>query len=100
MLKDHIWEAFELAEANERTVDIGVDMLACNLDNPPGAYFFGGADRLDYPALREVWSHLNEDARAEARTEAKALIRAHYDELCAAFAARDRERFEAILHAE
>jgi len=97
MLKDYLWEIFGLADANDKPVDIGIDLLAHNLEHPDGPVFYAGADGLDYATLREQWAMLTEEEKAAAKNEAWEIIRTRDEALCAAFAARDREAFRALL---
>lgn len=74
MLKKYIYEIFEIAMANDQTVDAGLDMFTTNLDRLPGAHFFEGAVGLDYAPLYEQWAALDKAARAKARREVTGLV--------------------------
>jgi hypothetical protein len=51
-LRNYLWEALEIAAANNKTLDIGLDMLATNIKR--GFAVYDGA-ALDWPGLQEQW---------------------------------------------
>ena len=97
MLKNYIWEIFELAEAHDTPVDIGVDMLVTNLENREGSFFYEGADGMDYDTARAKWETLTPAEKTEAKNEAGKLIREKYEALCGAFREKDKAAFLAAL---
>lgn len=97
MLKNHIWEIYELSAANDKPVDIGVDMLATNMENREGSFFYEGAAELDYAAATAQWETMTPEEKAAAKNEANKLIHDHYEALCAAFNEKDKAAFLAVL---
>ena len=97
MLKNYIWEIYELSAANDKPVDTGVDMLVVNLEDREGSFFYEGATDMDYAAATAHWETLTPEEKAEAKNEVRAIIQKHYAALCAAWCERDRDAFEGVL---
>ena len=97
MLKNYLWECFELAEFNEMPVDVGIDLLTHNLDHLGDSVFYWGAPGLDYVPMAAQWELMTPQERSEEKLEAVSAVRGHYAQLCAAWAARDRAAFDAAL---
>ena len=100
MLKNHLWEVYELAQANDRPVDIGLDLLVHNLENLDGPVFYPGAPELDYAPLAAKWETMTPEEKAADKNEARAILRDKYDALCAAWREHDREAFEAVVNGD
>lgn len=97
MLKNYLWECFELAESNEKPVNVGVDLLAHNLDHLGDSTFYFGAPELDYVPMAAQWENMTPYEQMEEKNEAISAVRGHYSELCAAWMAQDRAAFDAAL---
>lgn len=103
MLKNYLWEIFEVAQ-EERTDG---DNLVGDLESAPNFFVAGitgnpqhqykALSEIDVPAAKAKWEALDAAAQAKEYDEVGKIIDRNYKALCAAFAEGNREKFRAIV---
>lgn len=104
MLKNYLWEIFEVAR-EERTDG---DNLVGDLESAPNFFVAGitgnpkhqykALSEIDVPAAKAKWEALDAAAQAKDYDEVGRIIDDNYKALCTAFVAGDREKFQSIVN--
>ena len=104
MLKNYLWEIFEVAR-EERTDG---DNLTGDMEIAPNLFVEGitgnpqhqykALSEIDVPAAKAKWEALDAAAQAKEYDEVGKIIDRNYKALCAAFVAGDREKFLSIVN--
>ena len=104
MLKNYLWEIFEVAR-EERTDG---DNLTGDMEIAPNLFVEGikgnpqhqykALSEIDVPAAKAKWEALDAAAQAKEYDEVGKIIDRNYKALCAAFVASDREKFQSIVN--
>lgn len=103
MLKNYLWEIFEVAR-EERTdgdnfvgeVDAGPDLFVAGIMGSP-QHQYKILSKIDVSAAKAKWEAMNEADRAKDYDEVGKIIDRNKKALCAAFTAGNREKFRAIV---
>lgn len=94
MLKNHLWEIFEVAEKHGVATQSAEDMFRGDLR--AGTNENTGLD-LDWPALHIQWLELGNAGQDAANKDVAEVIKSKYNLLASAWLSGDRDRFEAIV---
>ena len=104
MLKNYLWEIFEVAR-EERTDG---DNLTGDMEIAPNLFVEGikgnpqhqykALSEIDVPAAKAKWEALDAAAQAKEYDDVGKIIDRNYKALCAAFVAGDREKFLSIVN--
>lgn len=104
MLKNYLWEIFEVAR-EERTdgdnltgdMEIAPNLFVEGIKGNPQHQYKALAE-IDVPAAKAKWEALDAAAQAKEYEEVGKIIDRNYKALCAAFVAGDREKFLSIVN--
>ena len=79
-LIEYVNEIFDIATANDKPIDVGMDMFINNIEDAERAndqYFYHGADEVDYKALKAEWNKLSAQEKANAKNEFMEFVRSN-----------------------
>lgn len=104
MLKNYLWEIFEVAR-EERTdgdnltgdMEIAPNLFVEGIKGNPQHQYKALAE-IDVPAAKAKWEALDAAAQAKEYDDVGKIIDRNYKALCAAFVAGDREKFLSIVN--
>ena len=94
-IRNYMWNVFELSKIHEvENVRFALDLFITNMELGYGRY--EGASDVDYAKLGKVWRSMKEVDRIDQKILFNRIIHKVYNQLCDAWRAKDRRRFETL----
>lgn len=99
MLRNHTWEIYSIAKANNADIGVARDMFVANLNKGQpieGQDWYAGAD-ADFEILGAEWNALSAEEQTADKNAFSDFLGRHYASLAAAWKAEDKLAFGTLV---